>query len=156
MPRMTRIFTLLFCALLLGSPAFAGAWLSQKHDEASLREGPGYAYRILWLYKHKGYPFQLIASFDAWRRVRDVDGIVGWMHVSMLSDQRTVLVTGTAGTPLRAGPAANARITGKAMPGAVARLKTCTADACEIAAGDTDAWIDRKKLFGVDEGEVFK
>jgi SH3-like domain-containing protein len=152
---MMRFFGFLLC-VLLASPAFAGPWLSQKHDEASLREGPGYDHRILWLYKHKGYPFQLIASYDAWRRVRDVDGIVGWMHVTMLSDQRTVLVTGKTSTPLRAGSAANARVIGKAQPGAVARLKTCTADACEVAAGDLDAWIDRERLFGVDPGETFK
>ena len=152
---MTRFFGFLLCALLAG-PALGGAWLSQKHGEASLREGPGYNYRILWLYRHKGYPFALTASYDAWRRVRDADGIVGWMHVSMLSDQRTVLVTGKTDTPLRAGSAANARVIGKAQPGAVARLKTCTPTACEIAAGDLDAWIDRKKLFGVDADEVFK
>jgi SH3-like domain-containing protein len=154
-PGMMRFFGLLLC-LLLVCPAFAGTWLSQKHDEAGLREGPGYNYRILWLYRHKGYPFALVASYDAWRRVRDVDGIVGWMHVSMLSDQRTVLVTGKTDTPLRDGSAANARIIGKAQPGAVARLRTCTKDVCEIAAGDIDAWIDRNRLFGVDAGEGFK
>jgi SH3-like domain-containing protein len=152
---MMRFFALLLCMAALAAPAWATTWLSQAHDRASLREGPSYASRILWVYRHKGYPFALTASYDAWRRVRDADGIVGWMHVSMLSDQRTVLVTGKTDTPLRAGSAANARVIGKAQPGAVARLKTCTPTACEIAAGDLDAWIDRKKLFGVDAGEVF-
>ena len=69
-------------------------YVSQRADKAYLREGPSYAHPVLWVYRHKGYPFAVLAEFDVWRRVRAADGAVGWMSASMLSDQRTVLVTG--------------------------------------------------------------
>ena len=80
-------------------PPFVPHYMSQRPEKAYLREGPTYSHRILWIYRHKGYPFFVTASFDIWRRVRDVDGTVGWMSVTMLSDARTVLVRGKVRTP---------------------------------------------------------
>ena len=93
------LWVLLAASVPLAAPAadeapFRPHYVSQRTSEAYLREGPGYAYRILWVYKHKGYPFKENARFDVWRRVTAPDGAVGWMSAQMLSENRTVLVTG--------------------------------------------------------------
>jgi SH3-like domain-containing protein len=154
--RMVRFAGLALCVLLLAAPASALTWLSQKHDRASLREGPSFSHRILWIYRHKGYPFQLIASYDNWRRVRDADGIVGWMHVTMLTTRRTVLVTGRDRAPIRATAGADAKVIDYAEPGAIARLKACARNACRIAQDGIDGWIAKARLWGVGADEVFK
>src|SRR5476651_2036193 len=69
-------------------------YVSQRPDKAYLREGPTFGHKVLWVYRHRSYPFAVIAEFDIWRRVIAADGTVGWMSAAMLSDQRTVLVTG--------------------------------------------------------------
>src|ERR1700744_1371673 len=102
MTRIAIILSILAALHIEASPARADAsptaaplrYVSQRTEKAYLREGPTYAHRVLWVYGHKGYPFAVIAEFDVWRRVRAADGAVGWMSASMLSDQRTVLVTG--------------------------------------------------------------
>lgn len=148
-------------ALLLATLAAASAdaphieaYVSQRNNEAYLREGPGYNYPVLWVYHHRGYPFAVTASFDIWRRVMAPDGTVGWISAGMLSDRRTVLVTGQGRVPVHGNPDGG-KVIGLADPGAIANLKTCTAMACRIAGGAVDGWIDRSRIWGVGSDEVF-
>ena len=146
----------LLAASLAQAPAIAPHYVSQRTDKAYLREGPGYAYRVLWIYRHKGMPFQESAAYDVWRRVAAPDGAVGWMSQEMLSDSRTVLVTGKTRVAIRKDMDAGAKVIGLADPGAVMKLKTCVSDACRVASGDTDGWIPKADLWGVAASEVFK
>jgi SH3-like domain-containing protein len=150
----------LICALglaLAGSALAApGRYVSLRSDKAYLREGPSFKHRILWVYKHKGYPFQVIAEYDVWRRLRGPDGTIGWMSASMLTDQRTVLVTGRARVPLYADPEPRAKLVAWAMPGATARLEACVLRSCRISAPGLKGWIDKEKIWGVGRDEVFK
>ena len=129
---------------------------SLKRTQAYLREGPSYGHRILWVYRRAGYPFEVIASFDAWTRVRDADGTVGWMHDTMLSSQRTVLVIGKARAAIRGTAEPGARVIAWAEPGVVARLKACKPLSCEVAASGLDGWIDRDRIWGVGAHELLQ
>jgi len=57
-----------------------------------VRRGPSLTHRIDWIFKRRGMPLQVTAEFGNWRRVRDRDGAGGWIHYSLLSGVRTVLV----------------------------------------------------------------
>ncbi len=152
------VFALLLAAFAL--PAMAEtpkvfAYASQRGSEASLRQGPGYQYPVLWIYRHRGTPFGLTAQFDNWRRVVAPDGAVGWMSVAMLSSARTIIVTGKGRAQIRADADLHSRITGLADPGAVAGLKACAQDACRIHTNDIDGWISRDRIWGVEANETF-
>jgi len=129
-------------------------WVSQRGDKAYLREGPTYRHKVLWEYRHRGLPFQVIAAFDVWRRVRAPDGAVGWMASSMLSDKRTVVVTGKGRVKLydRAG---GAKVVALADPGAIAALVACAPSACRVKGDGVDGWIAKNRIWGVGQGEVF-
>ena len=135
----------------IGPPHYA----SQRGAEAYLREGPSYQHKILWVYRHRGYPFRVTASFDIWRRVETPDGATGWMSATMLSDSRTVLVTGKGRVQIRES-AAGGKVVGLADPGAIADLKTCTSSACHIKGEEIDGWIARDRVWGVGQDEAFK
>jgi SH3-like domain-containing protein len=130
-------------------------YVSQRPDKAYLREGPTFAHKVLWIYRHRGYPFAVIAQFDVWRRVMAPDGTVGWMSASMLSDQRTVLVTGEGQVKLTA-EAEGGKTVALADPGAIAGLKACTRDACRILGEKVDGWIPKSRIWGVGVEEVFR
>jgi SH3-like domain-containing protein len=153
-----RAAALLLC--LAAAPAAAGDgpphYMSVRRDEANLREGPSYAHRILWVYKHKEYPLRVVARFDAWLRVKDVDGTIGWMHRTQLSERRTVLFIGFTKSAVRSSAAPDAKILAYAQPGVVARLRACKPRVCEIDAQGTDGWVDRRNIWGVDAGEVIQ
>jgi len=150
--------------LLVGAPAaaadapaaFAPHYVSLRRDQGNLREGPSYAHRILWIYQHKDYPLEVIASFDAWRKVKEVDGTVGWMHQTQLTDKRTVLFVGFTKSAIRESDDPNSKVIARAQPGVVARLKACKLQVCEVEASGTDGWVDKRNIWGVDVGEVFQ
>jgi len=149
----------LICVLataIAAAPPQPERYASISRDQANLREGPSYDHRILWIYKHKNYPVKIIASFDAWRRVKDVDGTVGWMHHTQLSDRRTVVFIGFTKSPLREDSGPAAKIVAYAQPGVVAHLKACKLQACEVEASGADGWADKRNIWGVDPGEVFQ
>ena len=158
---MRDVFLFLLAALSPVAPPAAEApfqphYVSQRVGEASLREGPGYAYKILWVYRHKSYPFKEIARFDIWRRVTAADGTVGWLNGQLLSDARTVLVIGEGRAQIRKTSAADSKLVGLADPDAVLALKSCEAESCRVRADHIDGWITKTRIWGVDSGEVFK
>jgi SH3-like domain-containing protein len=148
----------LFCVFTraAAAPAEAPRYASISRDQANLREGPSYDHRILWVYRHKNYPVKIIASFDAWRRVKDSDGTTGWMHHTQLSDRRTVVFIGFTKSALRQSDDPSGKIVAYAQPGVVARLRACKPDACEVEASGTDGWADKRNIWGVEPGEVFQ
>jgi SH3-like domain-containing protein len=163
---MKQVTIVLLLLAVAGSPAAAvpaanapdgnkPRFVSQRVAEAYLREGPSYQHKVLWVYRHRGYPFLVTASFDVWRRVQTPDGVTGWMSAAMLSDQRTVLVTGKGRVQIRES-AGGGKVVGLADPGAIAGLKTCTADACHIHGEDIDGWIARSRIWGVGADEALK
>jgi SH3-like domain-containing protein len=131
-------------------PRFA----SLASDKVYMREGPTYRHPILWVYRRKGLPVEVVAQYDVWRRVRDSEGTTGWVHSSMISATRTILVTARAA--IRRSDDPHAKILALAQPGVVAKLEACDASACEIAAGDTEGWIEKKNIWGVKTGETFR
>ena len=154
---MTRIAAILWILSVAGAQAQTGTilrYVSQRSDKAYLREGPTYAHKVLWIYRHRGYPFAVIAQFDVWRRVQAVDGTVGWMSAAMLSDQRTILVTGKGRAKITAA-ADGGKLVGLADPGAIAGLSACARDACRIRSEGIDGWIAKSRIWGVEANEVF-
>src|SRR5208283_4296897 len=70
-------------------PRFA----SLKTDRVNLREGPSKDHATKWVYERAGLPVEITAEFEIWRRVRDSEGVDGWVLHSLLSGRRTGLVT---------------------------------------------------------------
>jgi SH3-like domain-containing protein len=146
--------------LLLPLPAGAGApetsglpvprFVSLRADKANMRTGPGEQYPIKWVYQRPGLPLEIIAEYYNWRRVRDWQGTEGWMHTSMLSGRRYVVVTG-AERALRAKPDSGADIVAKVDPSVVARLRRCPAAGswCEVEVTGIRGWLPRSDLWGV-------
>ena len=123
-------------------------WASLANGKVYLRQGPTYQNRVLWVYHRKGLPVEITGQYDVWRKVLMPDGERGWMHVAMLSSDRTVVVTGKANAPIREEVAATSPVIALAEPGVVAKLGRCEAQACEIRVAGTEGWIDRTRIWG--------
>src|SRR5262249_41669563 len=100
-------------------------------------------------------PVEVLSKYEVWRRVRDSEGEVGWMHVAMLSTQRTALVIGSEHAVLRDEESDGAGTVAEVEPGAVGTLKSCGRAACEVEFGNLDGWVDRSRLYGVYVNEMF-
>jgi SH3-like domain-containing protein len=130
-------------------------FVSLKSDKVFMREGPSDNHRVKWVYHRKGLPVEVVASFEVWRRVKDMDGEIGWIHTALLSRERTAVVVGSAEAPIRKATGAEAEVVAEAKPGAVGRLVTCKADSCEVKFDAVTGWLERTRLWGVHDGENF-
>lgn len=68
-------------------------FVSLKAGQVNMRVGPGKQYAIAWRYMKAGLPLEIVQEYDNWRRVRDAEGDMGWVHSSLLSGTRTAIAT---------------------------------------------------------------
>ena len=129
-------------------PRFA----SLRANEVYMRSGPGTRYPIEWIYRRRGLPVQIIAEFDTWRKVRDWNGAVGWIHRAMLTGKRTAITT-AADTTLLREPDPGAPVVARAESGVVAQLLSCRGPWCRIEARGLKGWVPRGALWGTLPGE---
>lgn len=128
-------------------------FVSMKATEANVRRGPALTHRIDWVFKHRGLPLEITAEYGHWRRVRDRDGAGGWVHYSLLSGIRTVLIEQDM-TQVRSTPDAKARTEAAFELGVIARLGRCTETWCEVTASGHRGWAPKEALWGVKPGEL--
>ncbi|MFP4404623.1 SH3 domain-containing protein [Rhodosalinus sp.] len=128
-------------------------FVSLKASEANARRGPSLTHRIDWVFVRRDMPLRITAEHGHWRRVQDREGAGGWVHYSLLSGVRTVIVE-EDNLPLRARPAERAPATALLQAGVVARLGACRAEWCRLTAGGHRGWARRTGLWGVAPGEL--
>ena len=128
-------------------------FVSMKASEANVRRGPSLTHRIDWVFKRRGMPLEVTAEYGHWRRVRDHDNAGGWVHYTLISGVRTVLVKEDMLT-VHARADKTAPVTAAFEMGVVARLGDCTIDWCEISAGGYSGWTPKETIWGVLPDEI--
>lgn len=126
-------------------PRFA----SLRSDETNLRTGPGVRYPVEWVLVLQGLPVEIVAEFGTWRRIRDPDGTIGWVHQSLLSGRRTAVVADARRT-LRREAADTAAPVAYVEPGVIGRVLGCPEGPwCRVEAAGLSGWLRRDELWGV-------
>jgi SH3-like domain-containing protein len=146
------------CVTLQGAPALASdkgpvtnlplpRFVSLKASEGNVRRGPSLTHRIDWVFKRRDMPLRVTAEHGHWRRVEDRDGMGGWVHYSLISGVRTVLVEKDM-LALHARPEATAPIMAALELGVVARLGKCQREWCELRSGGHKGWAPKAPFLG--------
>ncbi|MEL7213786.1 MAG: SH3 domain-containing protein [Pseudomonadota bacterium] len=128
-------------------------YVSLKASEGNVRRGPSLTHRIDWVFKHRDMPLRITAEHGHWRRVQDRDGAGGWVHYSLLSGTRTVIVDQDL-LQIRRQPSPDAPVVAQLELGVVARLGACNETWCRLSAGGHRGWADKSKLWGVAQDEL--
>lgn len=127
-------------------------FVSLRSDEVNVRTGPGPRYPVEWVFVRRYMPVEIIEEFDTWRQIRDWQGTVGWVHQSMLSGRRTVIVSGEVRT-LRREASTESPAVARAEAGVVGRLSECEGDWCRVEIGGFEGWLERAAFWGTREDE---
>lgn len=128
-------------------------YVTLKTNEGFARRGPGLNHRIDWVFTRAGMPLKITAEHEHWRRVEDAEGAGGWVHYSLLSGTRSVLIVEDM-TELKTSPDVMAAPVLLAEYGVVARLLECGADWCRLAVEGSRGWAPKAALWGVESGEL--
>ena len=91
-------------------------YVSLKFDEVNARSGPSDDHRLLWVYRVKGLPVQVVAEMGEWRRICDPDGGLSWVHERTTDGHRTVMRTQAGPAPIYRGPRPGAPVTAYLAP----------------------------------------
>ena len=165
---MSRLrFHLFLCVLLLiaAAPALEAAikgtglplprFVSLRAGEVNLRTGPGIQYPVDWVYLRQNLPMEIIAEYGTWRKVRDWRGTQGWVHQSMVSGLRTLIITGNKRTVRRK---ANFQSPPVAIleAGVIGKLLSCPDlnGWCRVDVAGNKGWLRRVDFWGVLKNEV--
>lgn len=125
-------------------PRFA----SLQSNEVNMRAGPGETYPIIWTYQRAGLPVEIIEEFDIWRRIRDHDGVVGWVKSTLLVGKRHV-ITRDEQRPLRKSAEAGAQPVAQIDPGVVLKVLECAGDWCRLEVQGYKGWMMKTEFWGV-------
>jgi SH3-like domain-containing protein len=156
---MRRLITLLVLSLTVSAaqaqddtdPTPSGQevprFVSLKFDVANGRSGPSRAHPVAWRYMRAGLPMEVIAETPNWRRVRDPQGEVTWMHRRVLSGRRSVVTVEE--TILRARADLDSPEEAIAEAGVVLSLERCRGGWCRVETQGFRGWTQAQALWGV-------
>jgi len=128
-------------------------FVSTKSAEVNVRRGPSLTHRIDWVFKRRGMPVEIIGEYGHWRRVRDREGAGGWVHYSLLSGTRMVIVDQDMLVLHRAADP-DSEPMAIAESGVIARLGKCKPAWCRITADGHKGWVEKSTLWGVHAEEL--
>ena len=155
---MTAIFalTLAAAAQAAGDTAPSGLpvprFVSLKADRVNVRGGPDKDHDVSWIYTRVGWPVEITAEFENWRRIRDSDGSEGWVYHSLLSGKRMASVQLKSKTdlaPLHAKPDAESAVLARLQSGVLGSVKHCNGSWCRLTGDGFGGWVEQQRLWGV-------
>ena len=91
-------------------------YVTIKFNEVNARTGPTEDCPIEWVFIKKDEPVEVIAEYDQWRKIRDINGEGGWVHSRVISGNRSVVFVAKNTMPLVASPGKYDQAVAKLVP----------------------------------------
>lgn len=125
-------------------------WASLKFGEVNARAGPGEDTRVVFVYRARGLPVQVLAETREWRRVCDSDHSLVWVKATTVAERRSVLRKAPQPLALRAAPAPGAKVVAFMAGKSTAELRRQHGVWTEVKAGGRSGWAPTAELWGTD------
>lgn len=157
-----RLLFALMLSLLAAGNSFAEEklpvprFVSIKSNEANIRTGPSQKYPVVWVFIKKGEPVEVVAEFEHWRKVKDIDGDIGWIHESMLSGKRRAVIKSDNVEVLYSGTADSSKKIALIEPKVRVDLISCQSHWCKVSVENLKGWLEKKSLYGIYDKELFE
>ena len=126
-------------------------YITLKFSKVNARAGPGDDHRLLFVFRTKGLPLQVIAETSEWRRVCDPEGQVSWVHKRVTDGRRAVINTTRRPVPIVQSPKPTADPVAFLNVRAMAELDRCRKGWCKVRAGTAKGWVREGRLWGTRE-----
>jgi SH3-like domain-containing protein len=145
---MKTIIPVLLTILLVfaGADLAAAERLSVNTDTANIRTGPDTNDAVIWQVE-KYHPLTVIQKQGDWCLFEDFEGDRGWIHASLLSDVKTVIVTNDK-CNVRSGPGTDNDIRFTVDRGVPFKVLNEKGDWIQVVHADGDqGWIHRSLVW---------
>lgn len=126
-------------------------YVTLKFGQVNARAGPGDDHRLLWVYRVRGLPVQVVAETSEWRRVCDPMGGLVWVHKRTTDGRRAVINMTRAPVTLFRKPKGTAKPAAFLNSRAVAALDRCDKGWCKVSVDGRAGWVREGALWGTAE-----
>ena len=156
------LLIILFFAQSALANNFVSYFSSIKSEEVNVRKGPNARYSIDWIFRKKGEPVEVIASFEHWLRIRDITGDEGWVRAVMLSKKRSGIIilpqsikSPTQFVNIYKKAESTSNLIAKIESTQRIWLEHCQKQWCKVKVNNLSGWIEKQYIWGVYANEEF-
>lgn len=122
-------------------------FVSTKSNKVNMRSGPGLDNQVIYKLIKKSEPLKVIREFEGWLLVEDILKESGWVHHTVVSKTRFVIVIKS--TDLYKKPIMSSKVMAKIMPEVRCALHLCKEEFCNIECNKYKGWVLLENLWGV-------
>ena len=142
-----KIYTLFFLIFFISYDATAETFLSLKKNKVNVRYGPSFDSDVKYVYKKINLPLKQIDKKENFRRIIDMKNNSGWIHVSQLKNNNSVISTDLK--ILFKKPSSFAKPIAQLKKGRLLIVKECKKKWCSVETGEFTGWVDKENLWGI-------
>jgi SH3-like domain-containing protein len=142
-----KIYTLFFLIFFISYNASAETFLSLKKNKVNVRYGPNFDSDVKYVYKKINLPLKQIDKKENFRRIIDIKNNSGWIHVSQLKNNNSVISTDLK--ILFKKPSSFAKPIAQLKKGRLLIVKECKKKWCSVETGEFTGWVDKENLWGI-------
>jgi SH3-like domain-containing protein len=126
-------------------------YVTLKFGQVNARAGPGDDHRLLWVYRVRGLPVQVVAETSEWRRICDPTGGLVWVHKRTTDGRRAVINMSRAPVTLFRKPKDTAKPAAYLNSRSLAALDRCDKGWCKVSVDGRAGWVREGALWGTAE-----
>ena len=148
MQKLIVISCLIFINLFQYSQAKDEYFMTLRHDQVNLRQGPSKDYHIKIFYKKKFLPVLVQDSSYNLRKIRDHENNTGWIHISQLSKKKAAIIIKDNeimfnSATIYSNPVAILK------EGRLVKIYKCKQTWCKVLTDKYKGWIKKESLWGL-------
>ena len=122
-------------------------FLTLKNNKVNVRYGPGFDYKIKYIYKKKNLPILVINKKDNFRRIIDFKKNSGWIHRSQLKKTNSLILLNDQ--VLFNAPIQFSKPLAKLLKGRLLIVEKCKKNWCNVKTSDYKGWILNEGNWGI-------
>ena len=145
---MKKLYFLILLWLFFSFNAHASeTYLSLKKNKVNVRYGPSFESEIKYIYTKINFPVKQIDKKENFRRIIDSKNNSGWIHISQLKKNNSVITTDNK--ILFKKPTAFAKPIAQIQKGRLLIVDKCQKNWCKINSDDFQGWIKKTNIWGL-------
>ena len=141
------IYTLFYLTILTTSSVAEETFVSLKKSKVNVRYGPSFDSDIKYVYKKINLPLKQIDKKENFRRIIDLKNNSGWIHISQLKKNNSVITT--KNKTLFKEPSSFARPIAQIEKGRLLIIQKCEVKWCKIKSDNHEGWIKTNNIWGL-------
>ena len=122
-------------------------FVSLKKNKVNVRYGPTFDSDIKYVYKKINLPLRQIDKKENFRRIIDFKNNSGWIHISQLNKNNSVI--STQNKILFKKPTTFAKPIALIKSGRVLLVERCETDWCYVSTENFKGWVVKDNLWGM-------